>query len=145
MTALHERRLLKRFTFQRDTAFQLALRLTMRRITATLAVVGVLLFSAGSVWANWEDDWSNAWAQGWVAHQRGNYAATLEKWEPVAVLGHSTSQELIGDMYRFGKGVPVNTTEAVKWYRGAGEQGSALAQYNLGLIYQRGLVVDVNG
>ena len=48
-------------------------------------------------------------------------------------------------MYRFGEGVPVNATEAVKGYRGAGEQGSALAQYNLGLIYQRGLVVDVNG
>ncbi len=38
---------LKRFTFQRDTAFQLALRLAMRRILATLAVVA-LLFSAGS-------------------------------------------------------------------------------------------------
>jgi hypothetical protein len=32
------------FTFQRDTAFQLALRLTMRRILATLAVVGALLY-----------------------------------------------------------------------------------------------------
>ena len=42
---------LKRFTFQRDTAFQLALRLTMRRIAATLAVVGALLFSAGAAWA----------------------------------------------------------------------------------------------
>ena len=39
---------LKRFTFQRDTAFRLALQLTMRRIAATLAVAGALLFSAGS-------------------------------------------------------------------------------------------------
>ena len=33
-------------TFQRDTAFRLALRLTMRRIAVTLAVVGALMFSA---------------------------------------------------------------------------------------------------
>ena len=33
----------KPLIFQRDTAFQLALRLTMRRILATLAVVGALL------------------------------------------------------------------------------------------------------
>ena len=117
----------------------------MRRIAATLAVVGTLLFSAGSAWADWEDDWSNAWAEGWVAHQRGDYATALKKWRPLAVLGHSTSQELIGDMYRFGEGVPVNATEAVKWYRRAAEQGAALAQYNLGLKYQRGLVVGVNG
>ena len=36
--------------FQRDTAFQLALQLSMRRILVTLAVVGALLFSAGSAW-----------------------------------------------------------------------------------------------
>ena len=37
--------------FQRDTAFQLALRLTMRRILATLTV-NALLLSAGSAWAD---------------------------------------------------------------------------------------------
>jgi hypothetical protein len=121
--------------FQRDTAFQLALPLTMRRIATTLAVVGALLFSAGAAWADWEDDWSNAWAEGWVAHQRGDYATPLKKWRPLAALGHSTSQELIGDMYHFGAGVPVNATEAVKWGRRAAEQGRALAQYNLGLMY----------
>ena len=117
----------------------------MRRIAATLAVVGALLFSAGAAWVDWEDDWANAWAEGWVAHQRGDYATAFIKWRPLAVLGHSTSQELIGDMYRFGEGVPVNATEAVKWYRRAAEQGTALAQYNLGLMYQRGLVVVLNG
>ena len=55
---------LKRFTFQRDTAFQLALRLTMRRIAATLAVVVALLFSAGSVWADYDD--------GVAAYERGD-------------------------------------------------------------------------
>jgi hypothetical protein len=56
LTPRRPHRPLKRFTFQRDTAFQLALWLTMRRILATLAVVGALLFSAGSAWADFDDD-----------------------------------------------------------------------------------------
>ena len=43
--------------FQRDTASRLALRLTMRRIATTLAVVGAFLFSAGATLA---DDTSEA-------------------------------------------------------------------------------------
>ena len=57
LTPRRPHRPLKRFTFQRDTASQLALRLTMRRIAATLAVVVALLFVAGLAWA---DDKSEA-------------------------------------------------------------------------------------
>ena len=56
---------LKRLIFQRDTAFQLALRLTMRCTAATLAFVA-LLFSAGLAWADFDD--------GMAAAQRGDYA-----------------------------------------------------------------------
>ena len=63
-------RTLKRFAFQRDTAFQLALRSTMRRILATLAVAGALLFSAGSAWADFDD--------GWAAYESGDYATALQ-------------------------------------------------------------------
>ncbi len=55
--AVRPRRPLKRFTFQRDTALQKALRLTMRHIAATLAVVGAFLFNAGAILA---DDTSEA-------------------------------------------------------------------------------------
>ena len=48
-----------RFSFQRDTASRLGLRLTMRRIAATLAVIA-LLFSAGSAWADYDDDTASA-------------------------------------------------------------------------------------
>jgi len=55
LTPRRPHRPLKRFTFQRDTAFQLALRLTMRRIAAILAVVVALLFGARSAWADLDD------------------------------------------------------------------------------------------
>jgi len=41
-------------------------------------------------------------------------------------------------MYGEGRGVPHDYAEAVKWYRKAGEQGSAYAQFNLGVMYGEG-------
>ena len=70
--------------FQRDTAFQLALRLTMRRIAATLAVVGALLFSAGSTWAGRVD--------AVAAYERGDYATAFREWLPLAEQGDAQAQ-----------------------------------------------------
>ena len=41
-------------------------------------------------------------------------------------------------MYYYGKGVPKNDTEAVKWYRLAAAQGDADARNNLGFMYGNG-------
>ena len=41
-------------------------------------------------------------------------------------------------MYRKGEGVHEDDAEAVKWYRKAAEQGYAMAQFNLGLMYYNG-------
>lgn len=41
-------------------------------------------------------------------------------------------------MYREGNGVQRDYAEVVKWYRHAGEQGYAAAQYNLGFMYYSG-------
>ena len=40
--------------------------------------------------------------------------------------------------YKNGEGVSQSSTEAVKWYRLAAEQGDAAAQYNLGVCYYNG-------
>jgi uncharacterized protein len=42
-------------------------------------------------------------------------------------------------MYRDGKGLPKNYAEAIKWFRLAADQGFAIAQYDLGLMYANGL------
>jgi len=122
--------------FRRDTAFRLALRLTMRRIAATLAVVAALLFSAGSAWADWDD--------GFAAVERGDYATAIQEWRPLAEQGDADAQTLIGMMYNEGLGVPKNDAEAVKWYRKAAEQGVAQAQSNLGFMYFNGEGVPEN-
>ena len=55
----------------------------MRHILATLAVVGALLFSAGSAWADFDD--------GLAAYQRGDYATALKEFRPLAEQGHAVA------------------------------------------------------
>jgi uncharacterized protein len=38
----------------------------------------------------------------------------------------------------YGLGVPQDCTGAAKWYRKAADQGFALAQYNLGVMFDKG-------
>ena len=108
----------------------------MRRIAATLAVVVALMFSAGSAWADFDD--------GEAAFRRGDYATALREWLPLAEQGDVSAQYFLGVMYSFGRGVPQNDAEAVKWFRKAAEQGDALAQKNLGVMYVTGEGVPVN-
>jgi hypothetical protein len=71
--------------------------------------------------------------------------------------GNSIAQFNLGLMYEEGKGVLLNDAEAAKWYRKAAEQeyttalinltamcnrGSAVAQFNMGGMYQDGLGVS---
>ena len=51
----------------------------MRRILATLAVAGALLFSAGSAWADFDD--------GWAAYESGDYATALQGLRPLTEYG----------------------------------------------------------
>ena len=83
----------------------------MRRIAATLTVVGALLFSAGSAWADWDD--------GVAAMKRGDFATAYQELLPLALQGDARAQSLIGSIYREGLGVPKNDAEAAKWYRKA--------------------------
>ena len=108
----------------------------MRRIAATLAVVGAFFFSAGAAWADWDD--------GHAAYKRGDYATALQEWRPLAEQGHADSQSDLGVMYDEGYGVPVYDAEAVKWYRKAAQQGYAMAQHSLGLMYDKGYGVPEN-
>ena len=48
----------------------------------------------------------------------------------------------MGDAYFYGRMVPQDYQEAIKWFKLSAEQGYAQAQYNLGLMYSRGEGVD---
>ena len=49
--------------------------------------------------------------------------------------GDAVAQYLLGRHYCEGRGVPLDFTEAVKWFRKAAEQGHAEAQVDLGDRY----------
>ena len=59
----------------------------------------------------------------------------------LADLGDANMQQLLGDMYLQGHGVPLDYAESAKWYRKAAEQGSVAAQNNLGVAYVWGFGV----
>jgi TPR repeat protein len=54
------------------------------------------------------------------------------------------AQLLIATCYTTAMGVPKNDAEAVKWFRHAAENGSALGAYRLGVCYAEGLGVPAD-
>ena len=92
----------------------------MRRIAATLAVVGALLYSAGSAWADFDD--------GVEAYNRGDYATALQEFRPLAEQGDAKAQFNLSFMYDKDNSFPQNDAEAVNWHSKAAEQGFAIAK-----------------
>ena len=56
--------------------------------------------------------------------------------------GDAKSQFALGAMYYYGKGVPKDYVEAVRWYRKSADQGFPQAQYALGFMYYYGYGVQ---
>jgi TPR repeat protein len=75
---------------------------------------------------------------GVAAYERGDYAAALREFRPLAEKGHAGAQNQLGNMYRYGMGVRKAHTKAVTWFRAAAAQGHAGAQNQLGVMYFRG-------
>ena len=51
---------------------------------------------------------------------------------------------MLGALYNEGDGVPKDSTETVKWFRKAAEQGDAMGQFCLGCLYDKGKGVPQN-
>lgn len=78
------------------------------------------------------------YAAGNSEYEKGNYAAAMKEWRPLAEKGDPFAQVSVGLLYYNGKGAPQDYAEAVHWYRRAAEAGFALGQYSLGYAYSRG-------
>jgi hypothetical protein len=50
--------------------------------------------------------------------------------------GYAEAEDLLGDLYDKGLGVPADHKQAANWYRKAAEQGDAFGEYKLGMKYQ---------
>jgi len=84
-----------------------------------------------------EEDFRN----GLSAFNRGDYAAAIELWRPLADRNDARSQAGIGFMYHRGLGVKTDDVQAAYWLRKAAEQGQAEGQFMLGHLYFFGLGV----
>jgi uncharacterized protein len=76
---------------------------------------------------------------GEAAYFKHDYATAVRLLRPLADKGNAAAQNRLASIYFWGgHGVPQDPAQAALWYRKAGDQGNALAQANLGLMYEHG-------
>ena len=75
---------------------------------------------------------------GFEAYQRGDYAAALREYRPLAEQGNASAQYNLGVMYVLGQGLPQDYANAVTWFRNAAARGHANAQHYLGYLNEKG-------
>jgi TPR repeat protein len=78
------------------------------------------------------------------AFAKGDYAAALKEWQPLAEQGLPFAAYNVALLYAKGQGVPKDPAEAAKWYKIAADKGIPEAQYNLGVLYSTGSGVPRN-
>ncbi len=73
------------------------------------------------------------------AYQRGDFAAAVGTWRPLAVAGDADAQYNLGQAYRLGRGVPSDPQMAESWFKKAADQGHERARNAYGLtLFQNG-------
>ncbi len=75
---------------------------------------------------------------GLAAYRRGDFAAALAEWRPLAEAGMVEAQFNLGLLHHEGKGVSEDHRAAAEWYRRAADKGYARAQYDLAAMYESG-------
>ena len=71
---------------------------------------------------------------GVAAHDKGDYAAALRLWRPIAEQGDASAQYNLGQMYRNGQGVPQDYIQAHMWFNLATAQNDANAAKNRDIV-----------
>ncbi len=73
------------------------------------------------------------------AYGRGDYAAALGQWRPLAARGNADAMFNLGQAYRLGRGIPIDLGAAEDWYTDAARLGHVDAQTQLGMmLFQNG-------
>lgn len=68
------------------------------------------------------------------AWQKGDYAAAVATWRPLADKGNADAAFNLGQAYRLGKGVPVDLATAQRLFENAARKGHVDAATNLGIL-----------
>ena len=83
--------------------------------------------------------------EGEAAYFKHDYAEAVRLLRPLASKGNAPAQVRLASIYFWGgHGVPQDPAQAARWYRKAADQGYALAQAHLGLMYEHGYGVPKN-
>ncbi len=72
--------------------------------------------------------------QGVAAYARGDFAAAMAQWRPLAEVGDAAAQFHLGGLHENGLGVAKDALAASRWYRRAAEQDHREAAKRLALI-----------
>lgn len=67
------------------------------------------------------------------AWSRGDFAAAVAEWRPLAIAGDADAQFNMGQAYKLGRGVPIDPPQALEWFRKAAEKNHLQAQDNYGI------------
>jgi TonB family protein len=86
----------------------------------------------------------NELALGQAAVSRGDYAAAIALWTPLAEQGNPAARSGLGVLYANGQGVAQDHAEAARLYQLAAAQGFAFAQVSLAQLYESGRGVPEN-
>jgi hypothetical protein len=84
-------------------------------------------------------------ASWWLAHKKADgqkLAAQANAFRVRAEQGDAQAQYRLGNMYFYGRGVPRDNDEALRWYRKSADQGYAAAEYGVEYMYFHGLSVQ---
>ena len=98
------------------------------------ALIGAALLLAASGAAASAD----ALREGIAAFNRQDYVRAAFLLRPLGENGDPAAQTYLGFMYYYGRGVPQNYEESVRFYGNAAESGVPLAQYQYGLLFDKG-------
>jgi TPR repeat protein len=82
--------------------------------------------------------WAAEFATGQDAYNSGDYETAITEWQPLAEDGDADGQFGMGLLYANGFGVPLDDTQALKWYGLAAEQNHANAQCNIAVMHANG-------
>ena len=110
---------------------------TWRRAAIALALAASAAFAPAI-----DSAAGGAWERGQAAFEKGDVAAALEAWRPLAEAGDARAQAALGSLHIHGTGVPVDHAKALRWTRLAAEQGDVTGQFNMGTLHAGGLGVE---
>lgn len=77
-------------------------------------------------------------AAAWAAYTSGDFAVSVPVFKKLADIGHPVAQRLMGVVYYFGQGVPVDYRMSLSYFEKAANQGCFSAFAPTAQLYQRG-------